>query len=364
MVVENLPKGIILGENEDIPEDDGYENIRNGNLGAYHTYDEILEELIDINEKYPDITRLEVIGTTHWGQDIYAIKISKYIDMDDVKPAVLYMGQTHAREVIAAEQALGVIKGLVEGYGNDGYVSNIVDNREIWVVPCVNPDGSKIVTEEVTRYDDSAWRKNARDVTPDNYHGSGLGVDLNRNFGVGWGGSGSSGVPTSEIYRGPAAFSEPETQAIKNLADKHRFVTSLSFHSFSGLILYPYGYTTQPSGDEELFKAIAYKMRDRQPHEKYIVKQASDLYFDVVGGDSDDWLYDEYGTLAFTMEIGWGYYGYGIFRMFNPPEKDIPYHVENNLDAALYLAEIADNPRKALADNPEYNTYLADAVAL
>jgi carboxypeptidase T len=341
--------------------DDGYENIQNGNLGDYHTYEEVVEELKILEEKHPNLVTVIDIGKSHQGRSIKAVQITN-TKITDKKPAILYTGQTHAREVISAEVSLGLIKKLVNEYGKDNYITNLVDNREFWVVPVVNPDGSMIVTEQVTKSGDSRWRKNARDNNDDGQVDSYDGVDLNRNFSTAWGGPGSSGWPFWDTYRGPEPFSEPETIAIKNLVEDHDFVAAVSLHSFSGLILYPVGYTYGKTKDDKLFRKIAEAMREKQPHEKYTVMQSSDLY--LASGLSDDWLYVEKGVLAFTFEIykgdgidalrqinnrrgdAYNIDEYNIFKKFNPPEKERPYHVENNIPPLLYLAEIADNPYK------------------
>ena len=282
------------------------------------------------------------IGLTWEGRPIKAVHITNR-EIDVEKPPVLYTAQTHAREVISAEVGLGLIHKLVEDYEGDSYIRDLVDYRDIWIVPCVNPDGSMIVAREVAETGDSAWRKNARDNDGDGVVGYGDGVDLNRNYPVGFG-IGASQDPHSQIYSGPEPFSEPETEAIRDLAEKIKPVVSAHLHSFSGLILFPYGYTEEKARDHEIMEKIAINMRERQPYEKYTVKKSSDLY--VCGGAEDDYLYETYGTFAFTMEVGFGYYGPGIFRMFNPPEDKIQYHVENNLPALMYLAEIADNPEQ------------------
>ena len=328
-------------------------DIRDGELGAYHTYEEAMEEIERAAAEHPDIAKVETIGYSTYGRPIKAIKISKDVNVEDPdKPEVLYMGQTHAREVISAEASLGVVDRLIDGYGTDDYVTGLVDSRQIWVVPVVNPDGSMKVADDVTGSGDSSWRGNCRDNNGNGKVDDGDGVDLNRNWGRNWGGQGSSGTPGSQTYRGPVPFSEPETAAIKKLVEEHDFVTSVSFHSYSGLILYPLGYTNTPAKDEDMLRSIAENMRDRQPNEKYKVEKSSDLY--VASGDSDDWLYEDKGIMAFTFEVyKGGNNWWNTFKQFNPPEDRIQYHVDNVVPAALYAAEIADDPSQALVEREE-----------
>ena len=326
----------------------GYGGIGGGDLGAYHTYDEVVAELETKKAAYSNILSVSDIGTSHEGRPIKAVRITNRKKWGK-KPEVLYMGQTHAREVISAEVALGIIDTLTKKYGKDDEITKLVDERDFYVVPVVNPDGSMKVAEEMAAKGDSAWRKNTRDNNEDGKINYNDGVDLNRNFdSPEWGSRrGSSSVPSSQTYRGPHAFSEPETAAIRDLVRAHDFKVSISYHSFSNLILYPLGYTGTPSKDEALFTKLGNEMRDRQPHEKYKVQKSYDLYPTV--GDSDTWLYQEAGVLPFTFEIyRGGDMSRGTFAAFNPPEGKIQYHVDNNVPAALFLASVADNPGKVL----------------
>ena len=195
-----------------------------GNLGDYHTYDEMLQEMQNTAAQYPDLVRLIDIGDT-WektqgmaDRDIWAMKISDNPDQEEIEePDVLIMGCHHARELITVEIPLAVIEVLTTYYNNPR-VKNLVDNREIWIVPMVNPDGHVYVQNV-----DSMWRKNR------NTNGSGdptyQGVDLNRNYSYQWGydNSGSSPYTWSETYRGLGPFSEPEVQAIRDLAESKEF---------------------------------------------------------------------------------------------------------------------------------------------
>jgi len=326
----------------------GYERIGDGKVGAYHTYDEVVDELKAKEGSHPDIMSVSDIGTTHEGRPIKVARITSQKKIKGKKPEVLFMGQTHAREYISAEVALGIIKTLTEGYGRDENITRLVEERDFYIVPVANPDGSMKVAQELAEKGDSAWRKNARDNNGDGKINYQDGVDLNRNFdSPEWGSRrGSSSMPSREDYRGPSAFSEPETAAIRDLVKSHHFSVSISYHSYSNLILYPVGYTSNPTKDDSLFRKLGEKMQALQTHEKYTVQKSYDLYPTV--GDSDTWLYESAGVLPFTFEVYGGGTGGGVFQAFNPPEGKIKYHVDNNVPAALYLADVADNPAKVL----------------
>jgi hypothetical protein len=181
------------------------------------------------------------------------------------------------------------------------------------------------------------WRKNKRD---NNNNGafdlSYDGVDINRNYGYKWGydNIGSSPYPGDQDYRGKYAFSEPESQAIRDLALQHNFVFSISYHSYGELIIYPWGYANKDTYDDRLFTDIAAKMAY---FNGYTYGNPKDGVIYNTNGDSDDWLYGDRNTLAYTFELG---------TMFIPPENQIEQIWLKNKYASLYLLQIADNPRQ------------------
>jgi len=267
---------------------------------GYHDYAEMVAEITQAAADHPDIVQLSVIGQSIEGRDIYAVKISDNVASDEAEPEVLLFALTHAREHLTTEQALDLIAYFTDNYGLRGDVTNLVNEREIWILPNVNPDG-----DEYDRIGNGwyrSWRKNRRN------NGDGTwGVDLNRNYGYRWGldNIGSSPNPGSQTYRGLAPFSEPETQAIRDFALAHPdLVTSISFHSYGELILWPYGYTYEdvPADMEPDDHAVFVEMGQAMAAlNGYQPKQASDLY--LTNGDSDDWLYGERGVFAFTFEL-------------------------------------------------------------
>ena len=257
---------------------------------------------------------------------------------DTAEPAVLFLSLHHAREHLTVEMALEVIRLFTEGYGRDPALTNLVNTREIWVLPNINPDGGEYdVATGVYQY----WRKNRRPNS-----GGSIGVDLNRNYGYRWGGEGSSGTPSDETYRGPAPFSEPETRVVRDFVVAHPDITAaISFHTYSELILYPYGYTDvdQPPDmdvdDLRTFRALAGHMAGTNG---YTPQQASDLY--TTSGDTVDWLYGAQGIFGFTFEM----YPRGAPPGFYPPGDVIERETRRNTAAVTYLAGAADNPRKAI----------------
>jgi len=316
-------------------------------LDNFHTYDQMLTELRTIQAAYPGIAKLYDIGDSWEKQrgladrDIWAMKISDNVDLEEqFECEVLYIALHHAREIITPEILLYFINYLVANYGIDERASYIVNNRQLWLVPMMNPDGHNYVFTY-----DMWWRKNRRNNGDGTY-----GVDLNRNWGYAWGydNSGSSPYPSSSTYRGPAAFSEPETQAIRDLTLAHKFIISLSYHSYSQLILFPWGYIRQSTPDNETFVEIADSI---VAYNNYTPQAAWQLY--IVNGGSDDWLYGEQTEknkiYAITPEVG---------TQFHPDTSVIMKEILENLGPNLYVAYAADqfSPLHQITHTPLQNT--------
>ena len=223
-------------------------------------------------------------------------------------------------------------KYLAEHYASDPAVRRFVDQSEIWIVPLVNPDGL-----EYTLHGYRLWRKNRRDNGGGDY-----GVDLNRNYGYKWGidDLGSSPNPASEVYRGSTPFSEPETRAVRDLYLKKNFQALISFHSYSQVILYPWGYTKQPPDGVMTLKEIAAEMSARIQAVNgrlYEYGQSGDALY-LSNGDVTDWAFAINGIPAYTIEltpIDWASGGF-----FNRQE-DIDPIFEENLPAMAYLIDRA-----------------------
>ena len=185
------------------------------------------------------------LGTSYQGRELWAVKISDNVDTDEAEPEVLFTAGQHAREHLTVEMALYLLDELTSKYGTDARITNVVDTREIWIVPNVNPDGSEY---DIATGSYRSWRKNRQP----NAGSSAIGTDLNRNWGFQWGCcGGSSGTFRSETYRGPRAFSAPETQRVRDFVNSRviggvqQIKAAIDFHTYSELVLWPYGYTTR-----------------------------------------------------------------------------------------------------------------------
>ena len=297
--------------------------------GAFHTQEETYADMDSFATAYPSICQLQSLGTSHQGRDIWAMKISDNVATTEDEPRVLYLGAHHAREIITPEIPLYIMYWLVQNYGTDSLATFLVDNREIWIVPLMNPDGREYVEHT------GDWRKNRRNNGDGSY-----GVDLNRNWCYMWGydDTGSSPYTSNETYRGPSACSEPETQAIKNLMETYDFSTCISYHSHGDLILWAWGYIYAYCPDHDVLSALGDSMAS---FNGYAPSIGADLY--PANGTSDDWMYGEQTSkdkvYSYTFEVGSEFY---------PPAADIIPLCEENLVPSLLAAEYAGCIRRIL----------------
>jgi len=275
-------------------------NFNLGTMGGFLTYEEMLTTLDEMHDLYPNLITLKSQINTFEsveGRPIYWLKISDNPNSNEDEPQMLYSAVHHAREPGSMQQLIFYMWYLLENYATDSEIQTLLNNTELYFVPMLNPDG--YIRNEVTDPDGGGlWRKNRRD------NGDGtMGVDLNRNYSFHWGESGVSNS-SGETYPGSAGFSEPETQAMKWFCEEHNFVMALNAHTYSQLLLYPYGYDNdQYTEDHEVFGAISELMVSQNGYSNII---SSGLY--PASGDSDDWMYGDTSThnkiLAMTPEVG------------------------------------------------------------
>ncbi|MBI4248827.1 MAG: zinc carboxypeptidase [Elusimicrobia bacterium] len=309
---------------------------------VYHNYQETLAFLQDLQAANPNLISVFSIGQTHEKRQIQAIRFNttEKGSAPSQKPGIVFMGTHHSREHLSTEVPLLLAKHLAEAYraaGKDSEFARLLEQRDITIIPLVNPDGSEY---DIATGSYRWWRKNRK------INGDGnIGVDLNRNYGFHWGEGGASDQTSSDIYKGPAGFSEPESSAVRDFVSaKTNVKVLLSYHTFSELILYPWGHSNSPVDnpkDRETFKKLAETMAQWNG---YTPEQSSDLY--IASGDTTDWAYGEKGIFAFTFELSpkdmWGGGG------FYPGAEAVAKTFQANLKPALYLIEVADNPYKVL----------------
>ena len=312
---------------------------------GYHSYAEMVSELKATAAAYPAIVQAISIGTSHQGREIWAAKISDNVATDEDEPEVLFDALHHAREHLTVEQALAILRWMTEGYGNDPRITRLVDRRETWIVFMVNPDGGEY---DLTGSPYRAWRKNRQP----NAGSTAVGTDLNRNYGYRWGCcGGSSGSKSSLTYRGPRAFSAPETRAIRDFIDsrvvngRQQIRAAITFHAAGEEILWPYGYTQtdvpadMTRDDQAALRAIGRRMASSNG---YTPKQSSSLY--VTDGDEIDWAYGRHRIFMYTFELYPSHARVSSTARFYPPDEVIGRETKRNRDAILYLMEQAGCP--------------------
>jgi hypothetical protein len=318
----------------------------------YDGPDGLRQYMYDLEAANEDILDLEVIGTTYGTdpegdgpdtpREIIALRLSaddiEGSDDDGSKPAVLYSSTIHAREWIATEVNRRLLEWFIKGWREEKPdVVDILDSTELWFVLVQNPDGYQYTFDV-----DRLWRKNLRDNDGVAGISSLDGVDGNRNFGEHWNfdDEGSGTITSDETYRGPEPFSEPETQAIRDLLIEIHPTYHISYHSFGQLLLYPFGFQVNtPSADDPIY--VAWAGTDKTPAVKgYDPGVGADLY--TTNGEQTDYAAAAQGSLAITPELGEGKEGNGF--EFPDSEAQIQHEFNINKDFAVAAARSATDP--------------------
>jgi hypothetical protein len=392
-------------------------------LDLYRSYEQVTEELQLLAVEHGDIVSVISIGQTHEGQDIWAVKVSDNPLVDEDEPELLFTGAHHAKEWPGVEVVMTTIHLLVDSYGKtsddtdgDGYADSdndrdglvdedpfdgddndgdgavdedwsearlswLVDNRQIWFVPVLNPDGLEYCRQQVASgvtSEGDLWRKNREPNYQDfnSLEGLTYGVDINRNYGYHWGELGAQSPVNSaaEDYIGPldkhdddgdrrlnedpmdnrdndgdglidedgrGGFSSLETIAIRDLVEEHEFVIAMNFHTYTGSIYWPWMFTLQLPADEVTYKELAKEMHAFNGYTFRDMSERNQQTFSrhpPVDGDSNDWMYGKHGILAYTIELG--------YNSFIPPEEELLGIVADNIGANLFVIDVADDPER------------------
>ncbi|MFE3267242.1 M14 family metallopeptidase [Streptomyces sp. NPDC059215] len=318
----------------------------------YHNYAEANAEIDQRIAAYPGIMSKRVIGKSYQGRDIVAVKVSDNVATDENEPEVLLTFHQHAREHLTVEMALYLLRELGAGYGGDSRVTSMVNNREIWIVPDLNPDGGEY---DIATGSYRSWRKNRQPNSGSSY----VGTDLNRNWNHRWGCcGGSSGSASSETYRGASAESAPEVKVVADfvrgrvVGGRQQIRAGIDFHTYSELVLWPFGFTTadtttgMTADDAAAFKAVGRKMAASNG---YTPEQSSDLY--ITDGSIDDYLWGTQKIFDFTFEM---YPGSSSGGGFYPPDEVIERETSRNRDAVLQLLENADCMYRSIGKEAQY----------
>jgi len=317
-------------------------------LPGYRDYTTLMDEIYVLPVLYPNLVDLYILGDT-WGSryaelghaayadfehEVVAVKLSQDVLESLDKPQFYFLGTHHAREPISLEVTMEILYYLLDNYGTDPTVTEIVDSSEIWFIPLLNPDGHKLVIDQT----DIWWRKNIRDNNSNQAidtatYGNGTdGVDLNRNYSYKRGNISASDDPWSVTYRGPEAFSEPETQAWRDFAESKHFLAGISYHSYGEYVLYPFGFAANTHGPDHQEQALLAEAMaatiGKQSGGSYDAMPSYGLY--PVSGSAEDWAYGELGSFSYTIEMA---------EQFIPPASELPQILQNHLNAAMILLQ-------------------------
>ncbi|MBM7773537.1 hypothetical protein JOD54_003741 [Actinokineospora baliensis] len=312
---------------------------------GYHNYAEMVAELNKAITDHPGLISKQVIGKSYQNRDLYAIKISDNVATDENEPEVLFTHHQHAREHITVEMAIYLLNLFTDSYATDSRIKGLVDTREIWILPDLNPDGGEY---DIATGSYRSWRKNRQP----NSGSSAVGTDLNRNWDFKWGCcGGSSTSPSSDTYRGPSAGSAPEVSTVQNfvksrvVGGKQQISTAIDFHSYSELVMWPFGWTYDQvvpgmtRAEYNTFQTLGKAMAQTNG---YTPEQDSALY--ITDGAIDDYLWGAHKIWAFTFEMyPTGSAGGGFY----PPDEVISRETSRNKAAVLHLLDYSDCPPRA-----------------
>jgi len=280
-------------------------NWKLGGMGGHLRYEEMLDHLDSMKKKYPNIVSTkQQIDTTksREGRTIWFVKISDNPNTNEpTEPQGMFSAIHHAREPVGMHQLIFFMWYLLENYNSNAEIKLLVDNSELFFVPCLNPDGY-IFNQTQQPNGGGMWRKNRRD----NQDGT-FGVDLNRNYGYNWAYDDFGSSPDSdfETYRGDAAFSEPESRAMKSFCENHKFVNALNYHTYSNLVIHPWGYDNLQTEDSTLFRNLT---REMVRENNYRPGTGMEVLNYNSNGSSDDYMYSTNPAkpkiFAMTPEVG------------------------------------------------------------
>jgi len=321
---------------------------------AYHTYDGIRAELKQIAADHPTITKLDTLTVAAQGGKVWCLKISNNPTVsDNSRHGILIMGNHHAREWMTPEVCLYIANYLTNNYNPAGTdsISSLIKTREIYIVPLVNPDG--FIYDNGGNYGAGLWwRKNRRPFAGSPVYG----VDLNRGYDGSvdgdirgsWGGtinSYTSPDSSNDVFYGVSPSGEPEQQAMMKLVKDHNIVLSISYHSYSELVLWPLGYvdsTLKRAPDSIQLRYFgqqsAARIKKYRSVQSYSPMQSSALY--PTTGDSDGWIYG-YGLTQLGRVIF--PYCVEVDTAFYTPPSHIDSVCPQTLKGFMYLAMRTDS---------------------
>jgi hypothetical protein len=274
----------------------------------YHTYEEFTAELQTLAQQYPLIMNLTSAGKTYEGRNLWLVKLSRNVSTEEQEPNLLFMGTHHGNEKPAYEVLLFFIHSMTENYTRPGIegdrVRAVLNSTQIFLIPMVNPDGVELDSRKNNDPNHGPFGK-SKDITS-------YGVNLNRNYADPWYlyyllprsyGCVFCLADSSFNYHGPYPFSENETKAVKSVAEAHRFTISISYHTYGQFIVYPWMHTSKPTPDESTFISLGENISRINSYELDTGHSYKIPRYGGTLGTSENYLYRNFGTYAFTIEL-------------------------------------------------------------
>ncbi|KAK2489232.1 hypothetical protein MC885_019528 [Smutsia gigantea] len=301
------------------------------NYATYHTLEEIYDFMDMLVAEHPQLVSKLQIGNTYEGRPIYVLKFSTG---GNNRPAIWIDTGIHSREWVTQASGVWFAKKITEDYGQDPAFTAILDTMDIFLEIVTNPDGFAFTLSK-----NRMWRK-TRSITPGS---SCVGVDPNRNWDAGFGMAGASQNPCSETYHGPFANSEVEVKSIVDFVKDHGNIKAfISIHSYSQLLLYPYGYKTEPAPDQAELDQVA-KSAATALASLYGTKFTYGSIIKTIyqaSGSTTDWTYNQGIKYSFTFELrDTGRYGFLL-----PASQIIPSAQETWLGLQAIMEHTATHP--------------------
>jgi hypothetical protein len=301
-------------------------------FGYYFTYWEMRDSVQSLAANHPEVCSLYTIGVTSQGRNILCMKLSDNASVEEDEPACYFSGACHGDEPMGTSIVMAFLEEILSGYGTDPVSTWLVDNREIYTVPILNPDCSSYCSD--SGGPGVYWRKNRRVVVPPN-----IGVDPSRNHGYRWGydNTGSSPNPASHAYRGPYAWSDAEAAAARDLSLAHRFRTEQDFHCYGRWNMYPWSYDTLRPPDEAALREANDSLVAITGYPPDQAGQISRVFYPCNGTQPDWALTDTAGkfmTYSFAIEADTWFYACWNDSALMQQE------VDGNVPGLFYLARI------------------------
>ncbi|XP_030627834.1 carboxypeptidase A1-like [Chanos chanos] len=302
---------------------DGYD------YANYHTLNEINSFIDMLVAENPNLVSKIVIGQSYEGRPLNVLKFSTGAN----RPGIWIDTGIHSREWVTQASGTWFAKKIVTDYGRDPALTAILNTMDIFLEIVTNPDGYAY-----THTNDRMWRKTRKP----NPGSTCVGVDPNRNWDAGFGGSGASNNPCSQTYHGPYANSESEVKSIVDFVKSHGNLKAfVSIHSYSQMLLYPYGYTMSPSNDEAELHELARKAITDLASlygTRYTYGSIIDTIYKA-SGTTVDWTYEQGIKYSYTFELrDTGYYGFLL-----PANQIIPTAQETWLALMTIMQHTKDN---------------------